>query len=385
MDRSLEVSHEEIIGIESQDQIITGTPHDRFFSACIDYYREYSSLNSSGGITDAIPDSHVILFLYAEAPRVTVGLPESTLASLDPARRIHRAALDVKSGLVVCNENMGTMIHLKQTFLGVSDAFTFIEENLLKDHVFAIVSMAQKRIIFHHEGMEIDKWISAPKYTKVGLDRNEHITPELISTEIGIFHDEATRTHRCATSQWIWDTSGSKVKLKESPEAQIQSSLVVHLRARFRPFNAHVNEEAHNPGGRTDIRISRFSSGAQRHEVTTMIELKVLFPNKSDKWNLEWAKNGITQAASYRLLNTDACFACVFDARIDKSQSLDCLVPYAELKKVEFRQYSMTPPDKLDTSSKVVAKPRNSARKPRKSSTKARTTRLARRKSPLDD
>ncbi len=87
---------------------------------------------------------------------------------------------------------------------------------------------------------------------------------------------------------------------------------------------------------------ARKFSGFEK-KVNTLLELKVLSSKKSFQKNLEWARKGIEQARDYANNETDASFACMYDARKEK-QSMHGIKEYAEENKVLLRSYEMRVP-----------------------------------------
>lgn len=77
-----------------------------------------------------------------------------------------------------------------------------------------------------------------------------------------------------------------------------------------------------------------------------MIELKVLNPAASDAENLKWAHKGIEQAHNYKTKtrDTDAAFACIYDARRDKRVSMPSLSLDAAEKGVLLKLQPMAVP-----------------------------------------
>ena len=111
-------------------------------------------------------------------------------------------------------------------------------------------------------------------------------------------------------------------------------------------------------GGRVDVRIARATSHAVPKRRVTMIELKVLYPHKSDKDNELWGLDGIEQARRYKNTNpdTDEAFACVYDARPNKANMLPLLGPQALADKVVLKHHLMdTPPTKRPKTPKAGA------------------------------
>lgn len=78
--------------------------------------------------------------------------------------------------------------------------------------------------------------------------------------------------------------------------------------------------------------------------MTTILELKVLAPTNSENANLKWAIKGVVQSNGYRNQHTDACFACIFDARKNKALVLSGLTEKANELDVILSKHEMELP-----------------------------------------
>lgn len=278
--------------------------------------------------------------VYAEAPRTETGLPASVTVS---SRRVYRDVLTLEDGVAICNENLATILHLDITIDGADGAMEFISEHLLADQTFAVLLMDKSLVLVHQSGLAIEEWLEMPDKVRINL-ANDEVTPEAIAQQLDIFHGEHTQKPRALTARLMWNTQGNTIKLNPAPERQVQTSLLTYLRGWFRHAGAQVDEEFNNPGGRVDIRVHRLDRKQQSKSITTMLELKVLNPAHSLNQNYEWAKSSLKQADGYRQYHTDACFACIYDARLDQSDQMPDLDAEAVAENVRLRRFLMTAP-----------------------------------------
>lgn len=105
-----------------------------------------------------------------------------------------------------------------------------------------------------------------------------------------------------------------------------------------------VNEETVGKGGRCDITVQWPTPLGAYPYTNVKIELKVLTHARGPASNVTWARSGIKQANDYRLANSEAVFACVFDGRKDQTDQMPHLDAEAAALKVELRRYLMEAP-----------------------------------------
>jgi hypothetical protein len=333
-------SNTELLTLDGTSPQITGAPPVRFAQHCISYFHEWATVNSSRLQAGAIKAHQALVMVYAEAPRTETGLPALMTES---RRRVYRDVLTLEEGVAICNENLATIYHLDLTIDDANAAMEFVDQHLVADQTFAVLLMDKNLVLVHQAGLAIDEWLEAPEKVRINLADDE-VTPDAIAQQLDIFHGEHTQKPRALTARLMWNTSGGTIKLNPSPERQVQTSLLTHLRGWFRHAGAQVDEEIYNPGGRVDIRVQRFDRLQQSKSITTMLELKVLSPTKSQNENYEWAKSSLKQADGYRQYHTDACFACIYDARLDQSDQMPTLDAEAKVDNVRLQRFLMTAP-----------------------------------------
>lgn len=141
----------------------------------------------------------------------------------------------------------------------------------------------------------------------------------------------------------IW-SKPSKRTLKQYAERQIQKTLQAFFQYRvLRKKSAKIDREIQTHAGRKDLRIIRVKP--DRTLEGAVMELKVLRPTISDEKNLEWAIDGVDQAARYTKTDdmTAYTYVCCYDGRkIDAP--MPTAVAYAKTKAVTWRRYFMETP-----------------------------------------
>lgn len=341
-------SKDELGQLKSTVASVSGTPEDRFLQNCIEYFRAWLSAHAARLAAVTVPSTQAMVMLYATAPLIETGL------NMQPAKnhnRVYRQLCTQENGLVVGNENLKTMVEIIPSFTDAGEALNFCTTNLNADHVFVILLMAQRKVLVHHAGWDIVDWIDNAEPISVSENSSLEITPNMIDQTLAEFYDLRVRTHRGAVSRHMWLVDEQSVQLDTDPEQRVQSALLIQLSATYSEARVVVHEEAANSGGRVDLCISRFHPATSKR-IETMLELKVLKPSLSDTKNLQWAHKGVTQAADYRNLYTDTCFACIYDARKVKSE-LTGLQEFADEKNVTLRPYAMElPPLKTSKATK---------------------------------
>jgi hypothetical protein len=128
------------------------------------------------------------------------------------------------------------------------------------------------------------------------------------------FYDYGVKTHLANCR--IWKDSKAR-ELVEKPEDMVQKSLYQTLLTHINYEGRGVAQiEVYDVHGREDIQIIVHQNGDY---VVGIVELKVLFPNKSENWNLNWALKGIAQVCGYReatkLQKVECVYTCLYDGR----------------------------------------------------------------------
>jgi hypothetical protein len=310
----------------------------RFVQHCVDYYVGWYEHNGPLVLSGAIPQDQAALFLYAQVPDVSTGIPGLTTDRLTLA---HRGAFTLSKGVYVCSETLSPSFRAPWSLTTDDELMNFALSQLRPDQTFVILHMARRVLYVHHAGVPLTAWAAAPSAVSVSVDYNA-VDLAAVDKQLNIYHQDHTATHLGYTARLMWKTKkGVKPTLHHKPELHVQTSLLTHLKGFFRHANVIVQEEISNAGGRVDIQISRAEGGLT---VKSTLELKVLRPDKNAQTNLDWGRKGITQAFGYINHETDFSMACLYDARLDKSDSMAALPPYAKQCDVQLRTFSMTPP-----------------------------------------
>lgn len=343
-------SDNELGQLDDVDAAKSGSAEDQFFQECTSLVRIWLQTRELRK-EPAAPDTQAILFIYAEAPIVDLGFDPATV---DAPKKIRKKLGTLAQGIVVCNQNFKVMLKVRE-LLTVEDAYDFAENCLSTSVSFAVAKVGQYKMQIHRAFQDLDEWLDDPDEIPVNID-DVHLTPEVIADDLERFHDAYLSTHlaRAARHMWTYDEEKSVHRLGERPEEHVQSFLLSHLDGLYGRASVFVHEEIKNKGGRTDISIARPSLG-KSGKVNTVLELKVLAPTNSPKTNNNWGMKGVKQADSYRNADTDAAFACLFDARKEKLEMPD-LAPYAKSNDVVLKIYPMELPPEVVVKTKVKAK-----------------------------
>lgn len=332
-------SDKEMSRLSNAQTAKSGSAEDQFFQECIELVRIWLQTRNKRGDA-APPDTQAILFIFSEAPKVDYGFDENTVSK---QQQIRKKQGTLGEGIVVCNQNFKVMLKVHDN-LTIDDAYNFAENHLFSITSFAIAKVGQYAIQIHRKGQDLDEWLDDPEEISINIEEI-NLTPVVIANDLQRFHDSYLRTSqaRAARHMWVLPPNELQYRLGPHPEQHIQSFLLSHLDGLYGRSSVFVNEEIINPGGRSDIIIERPGQSISK-KVNTIIELKVLAPTKSSTANKNWAISGIDQADSYRNHDTDAAFACLFDAQRQK-MAIPEITPYAQSKNVLIKQYLMDVPE----------------------------------------
>jgi hypothetical protein len=310
-------SSEELDGVQKNLPGISGSQQARFVQECIQYYRGWYGAHRDRISRGEIQADQALIIILSESPELSL---KALVSSDAGASRSYRKSFSLESGLAIATENFRKILKSDITFSNADKLFEFVISNVNQDDVFVILFPSQKRLLVHMENEDLEEWIDNPYEETINVVE-EDVTPESVLKQIEIFHERATRTPLCWAARRMWVVGDSSVKLCEFPENMVQSFMLTHFSAWVSRDSApaQVLEEINNPGGRLDILISRTSQNLNQ-SLIYKLELKVLNPSKNPKYNQDWALSGVTQANDYRdkTSSVDSCFACIFDARINK-------------------------------------------------------------------
>lgn len=332
-------SENELLSVNNLRRSISGPSElSRFTQHCVSYYHRWLEASEMRIKSGNFPPNQAALFIYAEAPDIEPGLPSVDVRQL---KRTFAATLSVESGIVVCNESLRSCFRVPLVLTEADDIMDYVLANLSEDQTFIIMLMAKQKLLVHDAGFPVDDWCADPTTVAVS-DKDNLVNLGSVDEQLKAYHDDHTKTPLGHTARLIWKKDKSKISLHHSPELHVQTTLLTHLKAWYKRAEVFVHEEAVNSGGRVDIQLNYISDGKG---VKSTLELKILKPNESDKWNLEWGLKGIQQAKDYKNHETEFSMACLFDARTNKSDTLSSLEPSAGQAGVELRRFLMKPPE----------------------------------------
>ena len=344
MSQQSTITRQDIAGLDTGLSLVSGPPEERFFQTLVEYFIKWLVAHSTSIAAGLIKRDQALLMLYSESPELEPGIPASV--SVQPTE-VFTALLTLEDGVAVAGESLSEVIqHVPHFKNGATEAFQFVRHHLKADQTFALLLFGQNRMLVHDKGVGIEDWINDPRVVEIKQLDASVITPAQIEKELDAFHKVQLESYRGTMARLMWQIfeEPKKSVLGPEPELHVQSAMLTHFRGVYRGKNALVDEEVALNEGRVDLRIARFDSASK--EVITMIELKVLTPEKSDVANLAWAHKGIEQAYGYKkTINTDAAFACIYDARRTKVDTMPTLQPDAEAKDVILKLHAMEVPE----------------------------------------
>lgn len=343
MARQTSIKPQDIAGLDSDLSLVSGSPQERFFQMLVDYFNQWSVANAAPIAAGQVPRDRALLMIFSESPTLEPGIPESLIVTRKP---VFATLYTLDDGVAVAGESLSEVIHLVPAFShGAGDAMAFVQQHLKTDQTFALLMFGQRRMLVHDSGVPIDEWLLKQRVVEIKQIANSAITPEIINQQLDEFYNDAMSTHRGTIARLMWNIREEPLLsvLREKPEQTVQSGLLTYFRGIYREKVAQADEEIPLNEGRVDVRLLRFDHTNRR--LITMIELKVLDPQNSDLKNLEWAHKGIKQAHDYKKSNyTDAAFACIYDARRSKADTMPSLQPDADVKGVRLKVHPMEVP-----------------------------------------
>lgn len=255
--------------------------------------------------------------------------PSDVLADLKSAPSFKTSTDMVLSGRVHVSALQMRKVMRKQVgFADLPEAVSWTQETGLQNRTCVVVSPKAREAHILRQGVDADD-CNKVQFAEKNSDAFDfsHI-PALLED----FHKRFTKTHL----GWcrIWAKAGERV-LKPAPEHQIQGSLLSYFEFSVRP-NVLVDEEFATYKGRGDVRLARWkrSKGDPDAGVIELciMELKVLYPKESLKWNEKWALAGIQQLLDYREAKPapGPSFLCCYDGR-----TMDEDIPAVEKRAAE--------------------------------------------------
>lgn len=338
------IRRQDLEGLESGLSQVYGSAQERFFQNLVDYFTAWLSSNASSLARGNVPSDRALMVVFSESPDLEF---ERIAGKGAVPVEVFASTHTLSDGVAVATENLSKVLHAVPSFKGgANQAFAFARKHLSADQTFALLMLGQDRILVHEAGVEIDEWLRAQRVIPMTQLSETLITPDLISEQLDEFHVDALASYRGTTARLMWQISEEPTLsvLGPDPELHVQSALLTYFRGIYRKTVAFADEEVALSEGRVDIRIARADKVKGR--AITMVELKVLDPSNSANANLKWAHKGIKQAHGYKKTrDTDAAFACIYDARRDKSDTMPTLAEDADEKDVRLKVHPMEVPN----------------------------------------
>lgn len=373
-----EISQTELNSLAPTEASVSGTEEQRFLQAVSQWYREWIFANETLLATNAISPTQILVIRFSRSPDVE----RSSLTAIGEAdEEIVRGGMDTTiAGMLLSTENMRDIIRIRESFGSLNEAVKVCCKELDPSDTFVIIPLAQRRVLFHLQDAPLNDWKHDPPAIPIRSNTVE-ISAKQIDKDVSEFYSEGLRLSKSPLSQMIWKGRKYPYQLLQSPERRIQSYLLLRLKYSYAHLQGTVNEEVVSTGGRCDIQVEWPTPMGAHYKATTMLELKVLIEGRPAHEHLAWAHSGIVQANDYRIANTEAVFACIFDARKDQSDQMPVLDAAAKDLNVELRRYPMEAPieaAKPSLSGAVDAKaaaPRKPKAKAAKSAKAAKATR----------
>lgn len=349
------IRRQDLEGLESGLSQVSGSTQERFFQNLLDYFAGWLSSNASSIAKGHVSSDRALLVVFSESPDLYF---TSVAGNSAVPVEVFASTHTLGDGVALATENLSKVLHAVPNFKGgANEALTFVRTHLSADQTFALLMLGQERMLVHEAGVQIDEWLLSQRVIPISRLSESLITPNLIDEQLNEFHVDALSSYRGTTARLMWQISEAPTLsvLGPNPELHVQSALLTYFRGIYRKTVAFADEEVALNEGRVDIRIARADKVNGR--AVTMLELKVLDPKKSDGENLKWAHKGIKQAHGYmKTRDTDAAFACIYDARRDKSNSMSTLASDAEEKGVRLKLQPMEVPNPRPTKERSASR-----------------------------
>lgn len=321
----------------------SGEPPLRFLQQCQEWFEGWLDANKHPLEKSEIPASQILMFIFSEAPDIE--RPNFALIETQWKRFFPGSYDQSAQGVIISNENFRTMHCICSSLGSLNDAFQLVSDHLKASDAFAIVQLSQRRLLFHLPGGNIDDWCANPTAHVMNLS-TQPLSANQIEADVLQFHQNSLLYATNPIAQMVWKGKKEPYKLHPDPEQRIQSYLHLYLHASYKHLLGIVDEESRGKGGRCDIKVTWPSQPGSPFQpyTTTMLELKVLVEGSGSTYHRNWMLSGITQAHKYRRSDSEAVYACVFDARKDQTDQMPDLDQIASDQEVRLRRYLMEAP-----------------------------------------
>jgi hypothetical protein len=305
------------------------TESEVFVRECLEWLAEWFQLHAQTATSQGIKP---FMFVFDASRRTSDVMPGSKIL---PA---FKQALESQiGGRIYASSSNLKQVHGVATELGTcSELLGHLADSHQEKMTAIAVSPVDKTALIHLGGdLEEAYRIPFKRFTTEGFDFLK------LDDYLRDFYEAHVSTNDGYCDVWA---KAGKRQLKMYPERQIQKTLQAFFVYGVLPLSAKIYREIQTHAGREDLRIIR----ANKTNGTldgVVLELKVLAPTKTDEKNLEWAKEGVDQAASYAATDkmTAHRYVCCYDARKDDAPMPEG-VAYAKQKLVTWRRYFMQTP-----------------------------------------
>ena len=205
-------------------------------------------------------------------------------------RTFSSAALNTLGGNVfACSANLSTVFVQDVGIPEPENALGWLDEKGLASATAVIFVPRRRQVLIRTPAMTAGQ---EPEI--LSIDVGEGGPPSLLEF-FELFYKRYVETHTGGCSIWV---DPDKRKLVKAPERTIQRAMATAMQFAFEDrTSAFVRTEVESLRGRKDIEVLRFNSKGEKE--ADIIELKVLFPSKSDERNMAWACCGVLQACRY--------------------------------------------------------------------------------------
>ena len=304
------------------------TETDMFIRECLDWLAQWFAANGQLAIDKGVKP---FMFVFDH------NLPTRDLLPDAKPLPAFRTALEAQIGghIYASSSNLREVLGVETSKHTCSHLLGYLSEVGLQSATAITVSPEGQFALVHRGGDPNDA-------DRIPFARfaNKPFTFDSLDGHLEEFYDAFVSTHEGYCHVWA---KANDRELKEKPEAQIQKALQGFLQYGVLPKYAKVFREIQTRAGREDIQIIR--ARPDRTIESAVLELKVLFPQQSEKWNLNWAKEGVDQAAAYAAADETTTYrgVCCYDGRM-ADEAMPDGVTYANSKKIIWRRYFMTTP-----------------------------------------
>lgn len=336
--------YEEAISDVGVGNAIPASAEEDFIRLCVDQCADWLR-NHRDSVTS---DEVAALFLYHPRGGMT-GVP----GHLEERFAFHEVFPRKICGHVFyCASTLRKVMDQPQAWDDSDSPLKWLQDNRLLEYCAVVFLPYVQNIFVHRSGDTLD--LLYGQSLKGIADEDGSFDLSSIPTLLDEFHDEYTKTPDSSLPMWL---SKSANQFRHEAERLIHSVLFAFLKFRIPRTQATTFREVRVPEGREDLEILVKKDGKEFQ--SSILELKVLYPDKPDEKNKEWARDGIRQLVDYRekrkgQVDVESARLCCYDARWEKAQALqNMIVTESATVNVDPHFFAMNTPSKR----KAVAGP----------------------------